>query len=64
MKQKILNIIFVISAIFIALGIGTILKGDIENTKETLIMAAYLLFFLSVILITKWSMLLKLIWRH
>ncbi|HMI77620.1 MAG TPA: hypothetical protein VK484_02445 [Ferruginibacter sp.] len=54
MKQKILTAIFIICAIFILMGVATILKGDIENAKEALIMAAYLFFFLSAMLIIKW----------
>jgi len=54
MKQKILTAIFVICAIFIFMGVVTILNGDIENTKEALIMAAYQFLFLSVMLIIKW----------
>ncbi|WP_158267484.1 hypothetical protein [Adhaeribacter arboris] len=51
MKKKALLLVFCVCAFFVLMGLGTILKGDIENRKEALIMATYLLFFLSIMLL-------------
>jgi len=53
MKRNFFKIISVACIIFLLLGIGTILKGDIENTKEAMIMAVYLLFFSYIILVIR-----------
>ncbi len=61
MKEKVLTAIFTICAIFILMGIGTILKGDIENLKEAMFITAFLLFFISLMLASKWQHLLKIV---
>lgn len=46
--EKILStIVLILCALFIVLGIGTIIKGDVDGYRETLFMAAYLLFFIT-----------------
>ncbi len=61
MKSVISNIFFFSSAIFIMMGIATIIKGDIEGSREGIFMAAFILFFCSIMVIAKWSKFLKLL---
>ncbi len=51
--KKVSVFVYWTCAIFILLGVGTILKGDIENTKEALFMAIYLLFFVTLFFVIK-----------
>jgi len=48
MNKKISILIFLICSVFVLMGLGTILTGDVAGNRESLFMAAYLGFFLTV----------------